>query len=208
MVTGNQRTPPIKDPISKGWSPSDSRTCQIYTSNTNLSQEDRLRDLLKQDNSTISGDQLPSNRELRAESTSQGPLREINYSHKTITQNCKDPSAPETNNPTQFVTPRGENMTSADNTHKKNVQFRDQNDYPSRHHRQGGHDPILITPRHPFVDSSLENSGKGNPYSNLPPTFGPENPEGRYFSGTVENWHGGDFHEYYFYPSGPTIDPR
>ena len=151
---------------------------------------------------------MPYNRELRAESTSQGPLREINYSHKTIEQNHKDPLTPETNNRAQFVAPRGENITSAENTHKKNVQFRDQDDYPTRHYRQEGHDPILITPHHPFVDPSFENSGKGNPYANLPPTSGADNPEGRYFSGTVENGRGGDFHGYYFYPSGIPIDPR
>ena len=42
IVKGNQRTPPIKDPVAKGSSPFASKTCQSHTSNTNLSQEDRL----------------------------------------------------------------------------------------------------------------------------------------------------------------------
>ena len=148
---------------------------------------------------------MPFNRELREESTSPGPLREINYTRKTIEHNHKDPLTPETNNRTQPVASHGESLTSVDNTHKKNVQFRDQEDYPTRHFRQEGREPILITPHHP----SLENSGKGNPYTNLPPTIsGPDNPEGKYFSGTVENGRGGDFHGYYFYPSDIPIGPR
>ena len=201
---------PSSDPRCKKMTPVDNKIPNQF-SHTKVAEQtyNFHRDSSKQDNDTIVRDRLPFNRELREESTSQGPLREINYTRKTIEHNNKDPLTPEANNRTQQVASPGESLTSADNTHKKNVQFRDQEDYPTRHFRQEGREPILITPHHPFVDSSIGNSGKGNPYTNLPPTIsGPDNPEGKYFSGTVENGRGGDFHGYYFYPADIPVGPR
>ena len=98
------------------------------------------------------------------------------------------------------------NLTSDNDTHKKNVQFRDLIDHPTFYPEQKGHNPILITPRHPYLDPSLSDSRKRD--SNSSERYDPLDNRGKYFSGTVENGQGGDFCGYYFYPmnqSGPTM---
>ena len=65
----------------------------------------------------------------------------------------------------------------------------------------GVHDPILITPRHPENESSRSDSEIPKRMNSLDSPF---DPNGWYFSGTVEHGKGGNFYGYYFTPSRTT----
>ena len=78
------------------------------------------------------------------------------------------------------------------------------NSGPHKFHRDQGnsanrvYDPILITLRHEYSNPSLSRSFHEPIKESLPNP--PLNPNGRYFSGTVENGKGGDFFGYYYMP--------
>ena len=80
---------------------------------------------------------------------------------------------------------------------KKNVQFwTPENSRDQRNPVNRIYNPILITPRHQHSDPSLNRSFQ-EPIKESSP-YPPLNPNGRYFSGMVENGKGGDFFGYYY----------
>ena len=87
---------------------------------------------------------------------------------------------------------------------QRNVHFRNLEGEVDRKQYLGVHDPILITPRHPENESSRSESEIPK-RMNSPDS--PSDPNGRYFSGTVEQGKGGNFYGYYFTPS-PTAYPK
>ena len=84
---------------------------------------------------------------------------------------------------------------------QRNVHFRDPEGEVGRKQYIGVHKPILITPRHLEHESSRGES-EGPKRINSPDS--PSDPNGRYFSGTVEHGKGGNFYGYYFTPSRMT----
>ena len=188
--------------------PVDKRTLnQPSQSNAFGQTKDFHRDVIKRNRPFTEGEQLPSNRDLRPESTSHTNQPCVNYSHKTISHDIKDPMTHDSQATKQLVLENNGNTAGVNDNKKKNVQFRDERETQFDRHKREGHDPILITPRHPPTNGTLESSKTGHPYGNSPPNYPLENPEGRYFSGTVENGRGGDFHGYYFFPSNPMMEP-
>ena len=86
---------------------------------------------------------------------------------------------------------------------KKSVQFKspqkgqDQNN--TLYHNSVVHDPILITPRHPYTNSLGDDPiGPNRRHRPEPPV--PVDPKAKYFLGTVDEGRGGDFFGYYFTP--------
>ena len=88
--------------------------------------------------------------------------------------------------------------------HQRNVHFRDPEGEVDRKHYTRVHDPIFITPRHP-ENESLKSKSEIPRRTNSPD--GSPDPNGRYFSGTVEHGKGGNFYGYYFTLSQMT-DPK
>ena len=111
---------------------------------------------------------------------------EVSTSESSI---LEDPQLPISPTNIRLGTPNKEN--------KKNVQFwtpensRDQGNSANR-----VYDPILITPRHQYSNPSPSRSFQEPKKESLPNP--PLNPNGTYFSGTVENRKGGDFFGYYY----------
>ena len=97
------------------------------------------------------------------------------------------------------ISPTNIKLGAPNKENKKNVQFwtpensRDQGNSANR-----VYDPILITPRHQYSNSSQSRSFQEPIKESLPNP--PLNPNGTYFSGTVENGKGGDFFGYYYTP--------
>ena len=86
---------------------------------------------------------------------------------------------------------------------KKSVQFKspqkDQDQNNTLYHNSVVHDPIFITPRHPYTNSLGDDPIKPNRrHRPEPPT--PVDPKAKSFLGTVDEGQGGDFFGYYFTP--------
>ena len=207
--TRDQLSRPSGDPRSEYMAFNNNETPGQYSHAKTTKQTDNTYgDLINRDNTPANGSQVPFNQDLRAEQISQVPLKEMNYPHENPTYNNKDFLTPYANNSNQFVTPLGEKATIDDRANKRNVHFWDQEEYTPRSHKQKGHDPILITPCHPPTEPTRDSIDRSDPYQNIPSMGESTKPGGKYFSGTVENGQGGNFHGYYFYPLNLTPSLR
>ena len=104
-------------------------------------------------------------------------------------------NAPQTR---EQLSPRQVGISPSGKHPQRNVHFRDLEGEVDRKQYMGVHDPILITPRHPENESSRSDSEIPKRTNSLDSPF---DPNGRYFSETVEHGKGGNFYGYYFTPS-------
>ena len=155
----------------------------------------------------ITGDQLPfdevSMRQFRDgreeafnDNTNKYTPTQTQLTNETSTsESCtlKDPQLP--------LSPVNVRLSTPNKEIKRNVQFHTpENDRDQRNSVKRIYDPILITPRHQNNNPSPNISSQE--IRKEPPPYPPLNPNGRYFSGMVENGKGGDFFGYY-YTSSP-----
>ena len=156
----------------------------------------------------ITGDQLSFNvvstrqshdsrEEAFNDKTNNYTPRQTYFTNKAFTSESstlEDPQLP--------ISPVNVRLGTPNKEIKKNVQFctpensRDQRNVVNRIYN-----PILITPRHQHNNPSPNNRSFQEIIKESSP-YPPLNPNGRYFSGTVENGKGGDFFGYY-YTSSP-----
>ena len=162
-----------------------------------------------ENNSTITGDQLPFNNTQVMSTRQLHENREEAFNHKNHhytpgqTQLNNEVSTSESiilEDPQLPISPTNIRLGPLNKENKKNVQFwtpensRDQGNSANR-----VYDPILNTPRHQYSNPSPSRSFHEPIKESLPNP--PLNPNGKYFSGTVENGKGGDFFGYYYMPS-------
>ena len=157
-------------------------------------------------NRAITGDQLPSYNTQVVSMRQSRDNREEVFNYKTHnytprqTQFNNEVSTSESStleDPQLPISPTNIRLRTPNKETKKNVQFWTPKN--SRDHRNSVnriYDPILISPRHQYSDPSLSRSFQ-EPIKESSPNP-PLNPNGRYFSGTVENGKGGDFFGYYY----------
>ena len=155
---------------------------------------------------TITGEQLPSYN-ARVVSTRQShDNREEVFNYKTHnytpqqTQFINEGSTSESStleDPQLPISPTNIRLGTPNKETKKNVQFWTlENSRDQRNSVNRIYDPILITPRHQHSDPSPSRSFQ-EPIKEFSP-YPALNPNGRYFSGMVENGKGGDFFGYYY----------
>ena len=199
----NGMSRPLGEPREEN-TPADKRTLNPPLYHNTSGQTSNFHNAMIKGNRPLTeGEQLLSNRDLRSESTSHTNPPGVNYpsnSHKTIYHQSHDSMTPNSQITKQLFTENKEDITGINDNKRKNVQFLDERETQYNNHKQEGYNPILITPRPPHMNSTWESAemehsdGTNRPQFNL------------YFSGTVENGRGGDFHGYYFYPNHPTVE--
>ena len=161
-------------------------------------------EVLAQANNLIGSDQLPPNSKLRERSTVQAisscdyPLH-LNEAKRITREKSRD-NAKQTR---EYLPPRYLETTPNSNLIKKSVHFRDSADGQDRNYHPKGYNPILITPRPSYPESSVNDPDRPKGIISPKPWL---DGKGKYFSGTVENGQGGDFYGYYFSPTSP-INP-
>ena len=154
----------------------------------------------------ITGDQLPSYN-ARVVSTRQShDNREEAFNYKTHnyiprqTQFNNEVSTSESSileDPQLPISPTNIRFGTPNKETKKNVQlWTPENSRDQRNSINRVYDPILITPRHQYSNPSLSRSFQEPTKESSPNP--PLNPNGTYFSGTVENGKSGDFFGYYY----------
>ena len=207
---------PLGEPGEEKFTLTDKRTLNSPLYHNTSGQTSNFHNTMIKGNRPLTeGEQLPSNRDLRSESTSHTNPPGVNYSnnsHKTIYHQSHDSVNPNSQVTKQFVIENKEDITGVNDNKRKNVQFLDERETQYNNHKREGYNPILITPRPPPINSTWESADMGHsdgpnrPQWNSPPTYPIDTAEGRYFSGTVGNGRGGDFHGYYFYPNHPMAE--
>ena len=157
-----------------------------------------------QANYLIESDQLPPNSHLSDnEKLTALTINPRDYplelkEARGITRGQSRVRAPQTK---EYLSPHYSKATSNGYPIKKSVHFKDSMDRQGRSYDLKGYDPILITPRPSYPEYS--GNGPDRPKGTISPKPWLDG-EGRYFSGTVENGLGGDFHGYYFAPTPPS----
>ena len=161
-------------------------------------------EVLAKANNLIGSDQLPPNPKLRERSTIQAissrdyPLH-LNEAQR-ITREQSRENAKQTR---EYLTPHYSETIPNSKPIKKSVHFRDSVDGQDHNYDPKGYNPILITPRPSYSESSR--NGLDRPKGIISPKPWLDG-KGKYFMGTVENGQGGDFYRYYFSPTSP-INP-
>ena len=154
----------------------------------------------------ITGDQLPSYNAQVVSTRQSCDNREETFNYKTHnhtprqTQFNNEVSTSESStleDPQLPISPTNIRLRTPNKENKKNVQFwTPENSRDQRNSVNRVYDPILITPRHQYSNPSPSRSFQ-EPIKESSPNP-PLNPNGMYFSGTVENGKGGDFFGYYY----------
>ena len=154
-------------------------------------------EVLIRDNTPITSDQLPPNLNLRERSRTQVQYhceypRDLKEPYKTTPEQYRG-DARQTRGQ---LSPHYVETTPNSKGNKKSIQFRNPKSDPGYNYNSRVYNPILITPRHPYTESPVNEPERPKRISSPPED--PPDSRGRYFSGTVENGQGGDFYGYYF----------